>query len=251
MDIGEHISALREAGELLAAAAVRTDLETPIPTTPEWRMRDLVRHMGEVHRWAAAHVAQRRTEPIRKAAEVAGPFPNDGELIDWFREGHAGLIRTLETADPDTQCWTFLPAPSPVAFWARRQAHETGIHRADAESPAGSITPFPPGLGSDGVEELLFGFLGRPSRDAAVDPPRSLHLHATDIDGEWMVRLGPNGAETTRGHGQADCAVRASASDLNLLLWNRRRPEEVEVHGDASVLTWWRENIQIYWGRGR
>lgn len=33
-------------------------------------------------------------------------------------------------------CWTFLDAPSPLAFWARRQAHETAIHRADAQLAA-------------------------------------------------------------------------------------------------------------------
>ena len=49
---------------------------------------------------------------------------------------------TLRTADPAVRCWTFLPAPSPLAFWARRQAHETAIHRADAQLAAGPVTPF-------------------------------------------------------------------------------------------------------------
>src|SRR5919109_4979290 len=98
-------------------------------------MRDLIQHMGDVHRWAAAHVAQKRPEPIGRGelAAVAGPLPSDADLLVWFRRGHADLLRTLRTADPDTQCWSFMAAPSPVAFWARRQAHETGIHRADSE----------------------------------------------------------------------------------------------------------------------
>ena len=251
MEIAEHIARLRIDGELLASAASRTDLDTPIPTTPGWRMRDLVRHMGDVHRWAAAHVAERRTEPIRKVAEVAGALPDDGELLDWFRDGHSRLVRTLETADPDTRCWTFLPAPSAVAFWARRQAHETGIHRADAESPGGNITPFPAGFAADGIEELLFGFLGRPSDQPGPEPPRSLHLHATDTDGEWRVGIGPQGVEASRGHAHADCAVRGPASDLHLLLWNRRTTDGLDVRGDASVLSWWRETIQVQWSRGR
>jgi uncharacterized protein (TIGR03083 family) len=254
MEVAEHLAALRREGDLLAAAAARTDLETPIPTCPEWGMRDLVRHMGDVHRWAAAHVAERRTEPIDKTglAEVAGPLPDDARLLDWFREGHARLVQTLETAEPDTTCWTFLPAPSPVAFWARRQAHETGVHRADAESPGGParITPFAPDFAVDGIEELLYGFLGRSSDDIRIDPPRTLHLHATDIDGEWLIRL-DEGIEVRREHGHADCAVRAPASDLHLLLWNRRAPDGLEVHGDASLLSSWRENVQVHWSRSR
>lgn len=254
MEVAEHLAALRREGDLLAEVAARTDLETPIPTCPEWRMRDLVRHMGDVHRWAAAHVAEGRTEPIGKAglAEVAGPLPDDAGLLDWFRTGHEGLLQTLQTAEPDTTCWTFLPAPSPVAFWARRQAHETGVHRADAESPGGpaQITPFAPDFAVDGIDELLYGFLGRPGHDIRADPPRILHLHATDIHGEWLIRL-DEGIEVHREHGEADCTVQAAASDLHLLLWNRRKPDGLDVRGDASLLGFWRENVQVRWSRSR
>src|SRR5439155_14920375 len=120
-----------------------------------------------------------------------GPLPDDEHLVGWFRQGHSRLVRTLETADPATECWTFLPAPSAVAFWARRQAHETGIHRVDAESPGGpeAVTPFAPRFAEDGIEEVLFGFLSRGGDGVRTDPPRSMHLHATDVDGEWLVRV--------------------------------------------------------------
>jgi uncharacterized protein (TIGR03083 family) len=251
MEIAEHLDALHREGELLAAAADRTGLDTPIPTCPEWRMRDLVRHMGDVHRWAGAHVAQRRRDPIRRAEEVAGPLPEDPELLDWFRRGHADLVRTLKTAPLDLDCWTFLPAPSPVAFWARRQAHETSIHRADAESPGGAPTPFPVSFAVDGIEELLFGFLGRPGDDDGTHPLRTLHLDATDADGEWLVRIGQAVVNVDRGHSDANCSVRGSASDLYLLLWNRRSADGLDVIGDASLLDLWRETVQIQWSRGR
>jgi uncharacterized protein (TIGR03083 family) len=253
MEFSEHIAALRREGELLGVAAARADLDMPIPTSPEWRMRDLVRHIGDVHRWAAAHVRERRAEPIRKAAEVAGPLPPDEGLIDWFCQGHEQLVRTLETADPDLLCWSFLPAPSSVAFWARRQAHETGIHRADAESPrgTGAITPFPPEFAADGIEELLFGFLGRPAEDVRPERPRTLHLHPTDTEDEWLVRLGQDGFEVSRDHAEADCMVRGTASDLQLLLWNRRAPDGLDVTGDRALLAFWRETVQVRWSRGR
>ncbi len=143
MQIAEHLAALEGEGELLAVAAERSAPDTPIPTCPDWRMRDLVHHIGMVHRWATTHVAERRTEDF-DADEVVGPYPDDAHLVSWFREGHQRLLRALRSAPDDLACWTFLPAPSPRAFWARRQAHETAIHRVDAESPGGTITAFPP-----------------------------------------------------------------------------------------------------------
>jgi uncharacterized protein (TIGR03083 family) len=250
MEVREHIEALRQEGQLLAAAVAAADLDTPIPTTPEWRMRDLVRHIGDVHRWARAHV-EGRTTPIGRdeLPKIAGPLPPDPELLEWFREGHRHLVEALEAAEPDRQAWTFLPAPSPIAFWARRQAHETGVHRADAQSPTGRITPFEPAVAVDGIEELLFGFLGRPGGEA-IDPPRSLSLQATDTQGEWLVRL-EDGIQVSREGGRADCSVRATASDLHLLLWNRRTADGLDVEGDRSVLAFWRGAVQITWSRPR
>src|SRR5258706_12045265 len=116
----------------MADAAERNGLDAAVPTCPDWTVRDLVRHTGGVHRWAAAHVAGARVEPIATMEEVVGDWPADEELVTWFRDGHTALVETLLAADPTLDCYTFLPAPSPVAFWARRQAHETAIHRADA-----------------------------------------------------------------------------------------------------------------------
>jgi uncharacterized protein (TIGR03083 family) len=253
VEVPDHVAALRREGEMLAAAGGRTDLDAHIPTCPEWRMRDLLRHMGDVHRWATAHVAEGRAGPTGAAElhDIAGPLPEDQALLDWFREGHAALVRTLETADPGLVCWSFLPAPSPVAFWARRQAHETGMHRADAESPGGRISAFPPPFALDGIDELLFGFLARPGEEMRMDPPRALHLHATDVGAEWVVRLGPDGVLVDRGQGPADCSVRGSASDLHLLLWNRRVPDELDVQGDASLLSFWRGTVRVQWSRPR
>ena len=61
MEVAEHIDALYEQGELLARSAEGTDLDRMVPTCPEWKLRDLLDHIGEVHRWAA-DVCRRRAE---------------------------------------------------------------------------------------------------------------------------------------------------------------------------------------------
>ena len=53
MEIATHIDALRTQGELMAlAAGAGAGPDDPVPSCPEWTVRDLVRHLGGVHRWA-------------------------------------------------------------------------------------------------------------------------------------------------------------------------------------------------------
>jgi uncharacterized protein (TIGR03083 family) len=254
MERAEHLARLREDGERLAEAAAAAGLDADVPTCPGWQVRDLLRHVGDVHRWARAHVAEGRLRRIGKdeLPAVAGPLPADEVLLDWYRLGHARLVETLASADPDLVCWTFLPAPSPLAFWTRRQAHETAIHRADAEAALGTSPTFPAPFAADGVEELLLGFFGRPAGDGGDGPPpTSLHLRAEDAGLDWLVRVGPAGTETTREAAPADCSVTGPASDLYLLLWNRRTVDGLAMSGDRAVLEDWRTHATITWGGSR
>src|SRR5262249_17763118 len=136
-DVPGYVGALRREGELLADAAQRAGLAAAVPSCPGWAVRDLLRHTGYVHRWATGFVAEGLTRPGGASEEeILGQGPADAELPGWFREGHAALVGALGAAGPGLNCWAFLPAPSPLAFWARRQAHETAIHQVDADQAA-------------------------------------------------------------------------------------------------------------------
>jgi uncharacterized protein (TIGR03083 family) len=252
MQVTEHIDALRREGALLAAAAEQSEPDVSIPTCPGWTMRDLLLHTGGVHRWAAAHVAEARTDPIDVAQpyDIVDALPSDDALVKWFVDGHASLVATLEAAPPDVEAFTFLPAPSPLAFWARRQAHETAIHRADAESPTGTMTPYPTEFAVDGIDELLLGFAGRRRRDEPLETSRTLSLTATDSDVQWWLSVTPQNV-TVAGAGDGDndaqCRVRASASDIYLLLWNRLDVHDVEAAGDTTVVDLWRTTMRVRW----
>src|SRR5207253_6141411 len=107
-------------------------------------------------------------------------------LIEWFLEGHAALVRALRESDPALQCWTFLPARSPLTMWARRQAHETSIHRVDGElAHDGPITSFPPAFANDGIDELLSCFITRRPRHPPARHGRTLRFRCTDAEGDW------------------------------------------------------------------
>ena len=56
VEITEHIDALHRQGDLLALAAERAGLDASVPPCPPWQVKDLLRHTGYVHRWAARHI---------------------------------------------------------------------------------------------------------------------------------------------------------------------------------------------------
>ncbi|MEU6377046.1 maleylpyruvate isomerase family mycothiol-dependent enzyme [Streptomyces sp. NPDC046909] len=243
METAEFVRILDQEGQLLAAAAEEAGTGAKVPTCPEWQVRDLLRHTGAVHRWAAGFVAEGHASPRPLGEE---PDLDGAELVAWYREAHARLVDTLTAADPDTQCWYFLPAPSPLAFWARRQAHETTVHRFDAEAARGG-TPEEIGrhFAADGIDELLSGFHARPRSRVRTDIPRVLRVRATDVDGAvWTVRLSQEPPATERGDGgDAGCEVAGPAPRLYLALWNRL--PFPAVTGDDSLAQLWRETSGV------
>ena len=62
-----------------------------------------------------------------------------------------------------------------------------------------------------------------------------MHLHCTDVAGEWTIRETDDGAVVTREHAKGDAAIRGAANDILLVLWRRRSPSTVDVIGDAEV----------------
>jgi uncharacterized protein (TIGR03083 family) len=264
MEISQHVAAIERDGELMAAAARQAGLDAIVPSCAPWQVRDLLKHQGYVHRWAASFVGQQLAAPVEdlSEAEVLAAGPPDDELLGWFTDGYQALAETLRAADPAVQCWTFLPAPSPLAFWARRQAHETAIHRVDAQLAAGNaVTAFPADFAADGIDELIMGFFGRGTGDEP-DGQRTLHVAAPDAGAEWLVTISTDGAtvadvqrgaragDDSAGDDRADTFVTGPASAVYLLLWNRSQPADggVSVAGDADLLKSWQDGMQITWG---
>jgi uncharacterized protein (TIGR03083 family) len=250
MEIKEHVEQLRLDGERLAEVTSSTDPAALVPTCPDWQLRDLIRHLGGVHRWATGFVLGAGVQPPHGDLEpLVGGWPEDAALVAWFRDGHRALVEALSSAPADLDTWTFLDAPTPLAFWARRQAHETAIHRVDAESAAADVTGFPSDFAADGIDELLLRFVGRPGRPLDVEVARSLVVHATDVARSWRVTFAPTGLrpEADPLDGDADLVVTGDAPSLYVMLWNRRGADGLELGGEPDLLDLWRETVQIRW----
>ena len=252
----EHIDAVRREGELLAEASARAGLASPVPTCPGWRVSDLLAHLGGVHRWATHFLITGASRPSTDEQDAEFfAAPGADRLLWWYRDAHAALVTALSAADPALDCWSFLPAPSPLAFWARRQAHETAIHRADAEAAlratgaaAETSASFDPAFATDGIDELLCGFLARPRGRLVSDPPVRVGVHAADTGAAWTVHIGPDGRVVRPEPGPADLTLRGPAGELYLLLWNRTGTDRIDVDGDAALLDLWRAAATVRWG---
>jgi uncharacterized protein (TIGR03083 family) len=243
VDVTSLIDQLALNGPMLAAAAAEAGLDAPVPGT-EWNVRDLVIHTGGVHRWAADIVATGSGTADTAAGRAVGTGPSDDELIEWFGEGHRTLVDTLRSAPVDLECVTFLPADSPLHFWARRQAHETGIHRADAEAAAGNSATFDVAVAQDGIAEILHGFARRKSRAGAG--VTTIGLDAVDGP-SWVVTLGGERVEAHVSEDlvEADVTVRGLSADLYLWLWNR--PSHASIEGDENVAARWATTVRVRW----
>jgi uncharacterized protein (TIGR03083 family) len=198
-------------------------------------------------------VATRSAEVIPFRAVPDGRIPDDpARHAGWLHEGAERLIATVREAGADP-VWAFTGL-RPASFWARRMAHETAVHRADAEIAVGRAPDLAAELAADAIDEWL-GIMSGLMTDGTDDPRLSalpagcsLHVHATDdgLDGagELTVYRTPAGITMEHGHAKGDVALRGPAAQILFVLVRRLPPDDpsVEVLGDPAALSRWLEH---------
>lgn len=222
-------------------------LDASVAACPGWSVADLLGHHAGVFCFATA---QLRAEPDSELASFDPP--PDGPPLDVFAGAARALLDAFDATDPDEHRPNWAGAPT-AAFWFRRMAQETAIHRWDAQQATGDAEPVDTALAVDGIDELVDAFLPVAKRRGITGTGETVHLHATDDDlaetlgagaGEWMFTFTPEGVDVTREHGKGDMAGRGSASDLLLFAWNRR-PVELTTFGEPDLLRWWPAHVRI------
>lgn len=204
MSAPDHLAHLRRELDLFQAA-LTGDWDAPVPSCPDWTLRDLVLHTGKVHRWAMAKTFGTEREPKRDLT--------DDDLAEWFAEGAEKVHASLSAADPNAPCDGF-EDPATVAFWIRRQAHEAAMHRVDAQLVSGTPDPIPADLALDGIAEVFELFA-----------PRQVRLGRSAPAPYGLVLLTPSGTITVAGPDPVD--VTGSEDDIVKALW--RRPASVKA----------------------
>lgn len=226
----------REGAALGDAAAV--DLAAPVPAAPGWNTTELLQHVGVVHARTSVVL---RTGTLERPSRKNGMLPvaPEDDVLEWYRATLAGLVDDLRTlGNPDRPVYSFSPAHQRAGFWPRRMAHETTVHRVDAQQAVGRrVEPLDPGFAVDGIDELFSVFVPAFAAGRSPGDGRTVHLHATDVAGEWLIRFEQGQIVVDEGHAKGDAAVRAPAGELLLWLWGRSPLEAMEVFGarDAAA----------------
>lgn len=241
MDRASYLASIRADTELLLAAAAGA-LDRPVPTCPGWTCERLAGHIGRVHRWTTGWITT-------GAGVELEPAPEGDAVLDWARAGLDTLVLALEASDVDAPVSSWAGEQS-ATFWFRRMAGEAAVHRVDAQAAVGQATPVATDLAIDGVDELFDVLLPQRGTGTLDLAGETVHLHATDDDlddgqGEWLITLVEPRPTVERTHAKGDVAVRGSASDLLLLLWNRVDADHLQVFGDAALLDRWRAAVTL------
>jgi uncharacterized protein (TIGR03083 family) len=226
---------------------IRTgDPQTAVPTCPDWTLKQLFRHVGRGHRWAAQIVAERRAQALDPRDVRDGKPPDDPDAaIVWLNDGAQLIVDALDQVGSDARVWTFLGS-RPAGWWIRRRLHEATVHRADVALALGVDYDLSPELAADGISEWLERVSVEAKRQAPpLNRGQTMHLHATDDGlgptGEWTVVNDEDGVWWSHNHGKGDVALRGPAKDLLLALVRRKSAADVglEVFGDTSIWATW------------
>jgi uncharacterized protein (TIGR03083 family) len=232
-------------GELIRGA----DPLTPIPTCPDWTLRQLFRHVGRGTRWAAQIIAERRSEPVNPRDVRNGKPPDDPDAaIDWLNGGPKQVILAIDEVGSDAPVWT-AAGIRPAEWWTRRLLHEVGVHLADVALALGADYSPRADVAADAISEWIELMVLQSARQTRppVERGRTLHLHATDAGlgptGEWTITNDEEGLSWTHEHGKGDVALRGPTKDLLLAIVRRRPATElgIEVFGDTGVWDAWLE----------
>ena len=141
---------------------------------------------------------------------------------------------------PDTTVWTWHPADQTVGFWQRRMAHETAVHRVDAQLAHGKADPVDAELAVDGIDEILgLWLIPHAHKTGETGSGESLHLRAEEGDHSWALRFTEDGLEWERDpqpSGHWSTVISGAASDLLLFLWGRVPPGPLSYHDPGDLL---------------
>jgi uncharacterized protein (TIGR03083 family) len=239
MDYDEHVAAVRRETEAFDAALRAGPMDVVVPSCPDWTVADLATHVGNFMGLWTHVLCEGSGRPKTPVPDV----PDADGLADWCSELSRHLIGELEATAPDTTVWTWIQEDKSARFPARRAAHELAIHRVDAELARADQHTVDSELAEDGIEEIFVMIANR--GQAPNGSGETLHLHGTDRDAEWLLTFASDRLDVRREHAKGDAAIRASVSDLEMLLYQRPTLGTVEQFGDDAVLVRFYETFQF------
>jgi len=242
IDYLSHVE--RDAARI--AAMGRLGMDAAVPSCPGWTVADLIAHTGVVYAHKATIVRDGWIDEQPAPVE-----PPDDEILGWFERRAAEMLEILRAADPAAPAATWHGPDQTVGFWHRRMAHESVIHRLDAELAHSAVSPIDAALGADGIDEILVIMMtGAPDWSETKESDAIVAITESGGGRTWRLRAGEFTGTSPRGNryvaeptfliDTGDDAITASiagaAGDLDAWLWGRRDLSALSVAGDRALV---------------
>jgi uncharacterized protein (TIGR03083 family) len=237
MDAPRYLECLAADHGDLRDAAASVELTAPVPNCPGWTMGDLVFHVAVVylHKVTVMRTGEWPRQWPPPGVEREAPLP-------LLARAYGQLIAEFRARQPTDATPTWYDPDQTVAFWIRRMAQETVVHRIDAEQAAGlPVTAVPGDLAVDGVDEVLKRFLGYDV--PGLDQLEGGHLASggddtiTVVAGQaaWAVRPSPREVVVTDGPGENPrVVIQAAPGPMLRWLWGRAPDNTVRLTGEEA-----------------
>ena len=229
-----------------AILAASQDLAADVPGCPGWTVRDLLSHVIGVYRHKVVALDLGEQPPQRDFGDW-GELAVDEDPREVLGTEYAALRERLTARDALTPTWAWWPTEQTLGFWIRRMAHETAVHRWDAESAVHGLdgaAPIPDDVATDGVDELL-GWLRWEWGDERQDDADGQTVLVSTADHSWSLTFEPTVVTVTGGGTDGAAFVAGSPSGLLLHVWGRPGDHGVATLGDTTALRLLRERLAM------
>ena len=227
-----YLATLRVEVAALERLLRTADPDVPVATCGSWSMHDLGTHLGQASRFAAA-VLQTGQLPREQFAP-----PARQQIADWYAEGAAALLATLQETDPTAATWAFGFEGAVAALWFRRVAQDTAVHLVDAQLATGAEVHVDPLIAADGVDEVFAVMVPRvwgSGSGQKLALPAPVALRTTDTGHSWLIQPGDMPHAMPVDSGPAAATVQAPAAELLLALWKRQPASPEWISGDIAA----------------
>ena len=210
-----------------------------VPSCPGWTTKDLAKHMAHVY-LGQAYVVETGSQAENK--EHLAPYPRTEDFMEFMYWGFDAITKALDINRPERQTWSWHHSDQSVDFWFRRMAHETVIHRIDAEQAVGAVTKIDEALALDGVDEVLdfLPLMGSwpevPNIDFGI-----VSIVATTKSGSqvWDLQFADEAATVSaadKANVSARLVISGDAEAMDLYLWGRIDSSDprISINGEGE-----------------
>lgn len=245
--------AIEDRTQQLAEAVSAADNTADVPTCPGWTVADLVAHVGQTQHWVSEIMERRIQDPTQLPTEMATVPAEPGDWPAWLASGGQRAVAAF--SDEALEAPGFNASGDGRTggeFWLSSLLNESVIHGADAAYAAGRDYEVDADIAAHLITNHLamltsptWAALRPESANALRGAGETLHWHATDGAGDWLIERGPDGATWRAGVGDADVSIAGPAASLLLILTRRRQLADesaVNVDGRGELVEHWIEN---------